>query len=125
MRYKIVLLFITLICCEFSDESLQGPPERNNKKNDEYTEEETSKKEEFVGSVEDEDGATTIRIESAPDLSNERDHHKSKLHFYRSINRGKHLKYSRYPHLFVSHLDSVSLFILILYINNNIQVYTN
>lgn len=78
MRYKILLLFLTLICCEFSDESLQGPPEKKDKKNDEGVEEETSKKGEFIGSIEDEDGATTIRIESAPDLTNERDHHKSK-----------------------------------------------
>ncbi|XP_018573433.1 protein sel-1 homolog 1 isoform X2 [Anoplophora glabripennis] len=77
MRYKLLIIFLTLICCEFSDENLQGPTEKKDKKNSDLNEEETSKKEEFVGSIEDEDGATTIRIESVPDLSNERDHHKS------------------------------------------------
>lgn len=80
MRYKL-LIFLTLICCEFSDESLQGPPEKKDKKNSDLHEEETSKKE-FIGSIEDEDGATTIRIESAPDLNNERDHHKKAVDIF-------------------------------------------
>ncbi|CAH2007378.1 unnamed protein product [Acanthoscelides obtectus] len=74
MRYKTLLLFI-FICCEISSEALQGPPEKNTK-NDE---EETSKNTEFVGSFEDRDGATAIHIESAPDLSNERDKTKDKI----------------------------------------------
>ncbi|KAJ8963435.1 hypothetical protein NQ318_018915 [Aromia moschata] len=79
MRYKVLLLvFLTVLCCEFSDESLQGPPEKAEKKGDEGDdqEESKSKKSDFTVSIVDEDGATAIRVESSPDLTNERDHRK-------------------------------------------------
>uniref|UniRef100_A0A6P7G3Y7 Protein sel-1 homolog 1 n=1 Tax=Diabrotica virgifera virgifera TaxID=50390 RepID=A0A6P7G3Y7_DIAVI len=78
MQYKfLLLLFLMLICCEFSDETLQGPSEVSEKKSkDSKSENETPKKREFIASIEERDGATAIRIEPAPDLTNERERQK-------------------------------------------------
>lgn len=77
MRYKfhLISIFLILICCEFSDENLQGPTEEKKNKDD-SKENEAPKKLEFIASIEERDGATAIRIEPAPDLSNERDNKK-------------------------------------------------
>ncbi|XP_057663666.1 protein sel-1 homolog 1 isoform X1 [Diorhabda carinulata] len=71
-KYRLLSLFLILICCEFSDENLQGPTEDKKNKN----ENESPKKMEFVASIEERDGATAIRIEQAPDLTNEREQKK-------------------------------------------------
>ncbi|KAJ8936611.1 hypothetical protein NQ314_012226 [Rhamnusium bicolor] len=57
--------FLTLLCCEFSDESLQGPPEKTNKevgKDADKDDKRSSKKSEFIASIEDRDGATAIAL---------------------------------------------------------------
>ncbi|KAJ8977951.1 hypothetical protein NQ317_008142 [Molorchus minor] len=84
MRYKVFLLvFLTILCCEFSDESLQGPPEKTDRKNNDAEEDETnSKKSDFIASIEDGEGATAIRVEVAPDLGNEREQHREAVDIF-------------------------------------------
>lgn len=77
MRSQLILLLLTLICCEFSDENLQGPPETPESKS-KKTDDKDSDQKQFVASIEDRDGATAIRIESAPDLTNEREQAKGR-----------------------------------------------
>lgn len=81
MKCLVVLLLFFIICCEFSDENLQGPPDKTeeNKKSNEDEDETVST--EFVASIEDVEGTTAIRIEPAPDLTNERENVKGSSSF--------------------------------------------
>ncbi|CAG9854135.1 unnamed protein product [Phyllotreta striolata] len=65
------MLFVMLICCEFSDENLQNPTVNDQKKKD-SDRGDTDEKTEFIATIEARDGATAIRIEPAPDLTNEK-----------------------------------------------------
>lgn len=74
MRVKIyVFIFLMLLCCEFSDENLQGPPENRKKQS---TSESESDKDEFVASVEDDDENNALKIVPAPDLTKEKERKK-------------------------------------------------
>ncbi|XP_068893612.1 protein sel-1 homolog 1 isoform X3 [Tenebrio molitor] len=75
MRHKLLIfLFLCLLCCEFSEEDLQGPPDKP--KNDKNKDQDESAQEEFASSAEDEDGAAALKIVPAPDLTKERDRRK-------------------------------------------------
>lgn len=69
---KLFLLFLMLICCEFSDESVQRPDLQEKKTKGTDNHNDVQEKREFIASIEERDGATAIRIEPAPDLSNEK-----------------------------------------------------
>lgn len=74
MRVKIyVFIFLMLLCCEFSDENLQGPPENRKKQS---TSESESDKDEFIASVEDDDENNALKIVAAPDLTKEKERKK-------------------------------------------------
>ncbi|KAK5648528.1 hypothetical protein RI129_003420 [Pyrocoelia pectoralis] len=64
MSYKIYV-FLIIILCELSQETVTGPPE---KKKDSDTEESND---EFISSIKDSDGASALKIVSAPDLTKE------------------------------------------------------
>lgn len=81
MKCLFIFLFLMIICCEFSDENLQGPPETETQNKKTQDNEEKSESKEFVSSIEDTGGATAIRIEPAPDLTNEREQPKGKFIF--------------------------------------------
>lgn len=87
MKYLLLLLFFFIICCEFSDENLQGPlagiseDENINSNDDDDGEEDTNPKKYIASIEEDQDGATAIRIEPAPDFTNERENVKGLLTF--------------------------------------------
>lgn len=70
MQSQFIFILIALICCEFSDENLQGPPETTESRN---KKDKDDNQKQFIASIEDRDGATAIRIEPAPDLTNERE----------------------------------------------------
>ncbi|XP_030753370.1 protein sel-1 homolog 1 [Sitophilus oryzae] len=81
MNGKLLLvLFLALVCCEFSEESVQGPPEfKKSTESDEETSESTKtepQREQFVASIEERDGTTAIRIEPAPDLTKQKENEK-------------------------------------------------
>lgn len=73
MKYLIVFLLCFIICCEFSDENLQGPPAAQDENKESSEDDEDTITKEFIASVEERDGATAIRIEPAPDLTNEKE----------------------------------------------------
>ena len=76
MRHKLLIfLFLCLLCCEFSEEDLQGPPDKakSENKDDEKTEGD------FVSSVEDDDDAPALKVVPAPDLTKERERRKGKV----------------------------------------------
>ncbi|KAJ3638418.1 hypothetical protein MTP99_001784 [Tenebrio molitor] len=78
MRHKLLIfLFLCLLCCEFSEEDLQGPPDKP--KNDKNKDQDESAQEEFASSAEDEDGAAALKIVPAPDLTKERDRRKGEV----------------------------------------------
>lgn len=64
-----------LLCCEFSEEDLQGPPDKSKKddKDDEKADEY------YISPSEDEDGASALRVVPAPDLTKERERRKGKV----------------------------------------------
>lgn len=67
-----IFVLISLLCCEFSEESLQGPPSENKKQQDENGE--------VVTSVSDEDEEeSALKIVPAPDLSKEKERKKGNL----------------------------------------------
>lgn len=67
MTIKIyIFVVISLLCCEFSEESLQGPPSENKKQDNSENSE--------VTNVEDEESA--LKIVPAPDLSKEKERKK-------------------------------------------------
>lgn len=73
MRCLLLWLFFFLICCEFSDENLQGPPDVQDDKKSNDDDDETVTNE-FIASIDqDQDGGTAIRIESAQDFANEKE----------------------------------------------------
>nr|XP_022904422.1 protein sel-1 homolog 1 isoform X1 [Onthophagus taurus] len=73
MRYKLLLfIFITLLCCEFSEESLEGPPGDGKKK--ESDQDDTKKDYDSENSLEVED-LDALKIVAAPDLSKDQDKH--------------------------------------------------
>lgn len=71
MSYKI-FVFLLIVFCELSQETVTGPPE---KKKDSDSEE---SKDEFISSIRDGDGASALKIVSAPDLSKEGGSQKSR-----------------------------------------------
>lgn len=76
MRHKVVVfLLIIVLCCEFSEESLQGPPAEQKRK-DGDDEAEKDKSEEFISSIKDEEGASALKVVSAPDLTKESEYKK-------------------------------------------------
>lgn len=69
----LLLIFLFIICCEFSDETLQQPtdvPEEKKKTSDDEEDKDTK---EFIASIEEQEGATAIRIESTQDFTNEKE----------------------------------------------------
>lgn len=85
MKPLVCALIFLIIYCEFSDENVQGPPEttetEGNKKTTEDDDEDTK---EYIASIEDRDGTTAIRIEPAPDFTNERENVKGMLFIYKN-----------------------------------------
>lgn len=68
----IVFVFIAILCCEFSEENLQGPPAETKR-------EKNSEDDDFTSSVEEEeedDKTVSLKIVSAPDLTQDREKRK-------------------------------------------------
>lgn len=73
MISKILLfIYIALICCEFSEESLRGPEVKKKAEDEETTED-------IIASIKDEEGASALKIVSPPDLSKEKEQKKGTL----------------------------------------------
>lgn len=72
MRKVYVCIVIALLCCEFSEEALQGPPSENKKADD-------SEDNELVSNDVEEDDKTALKLVPAPDLSKEKERKKGKL----------------------------------------------
>lgn len=72
-RWTLILLLITLLCCEFSDE-LEGPP--TNGKNDKKNRDKS-----LLDGKESEDDLddSVLKIVPAPDLTQEREKRKGKV----------------------------------------------
>lgn len=66
-----LFVFIAVLCCEFSEENLQGPPAETKK-------EKNNEDDDFTSSVEEEedDKTVSLKIVSAPDLSQDREKRK-------------------------------------------------
>lgn len=74
-----VLIVVSLLCCEFSEE-LQEPSSENKKQDQEESSE--VENDEFVSSVEDDnEEATALKLVPAPDLSKEKDRRKGNQTF--------------------------------------------
>lgn len=71
MRKINVFILIALLCCEFSDETLQGPPSENKKQGD-------SENSEVATSSINDDEESALKIVPAPDLSKEKERKKGK-----------------------------------------------
>lgn len=70
MMHKVyVFILIALLCCEFSEESLQGPPSENKKQDD-------AENSEIAPNSLEEDEESALKIVPAPDLSKEKERKK-------------------------------------------------
>lgn len=72
MRKIYIFVVVALLCCEFSEETLQGPPSENKKRDD-------PENSEVVSNAVDTDEESALKIVPAPDLTKEKEHKKGKL----------------------------------------------
>lgn len=81
MRHKLIfLLILALVCCEFSEETVQGPPDSSKKNSDNEEVSEAQNKEEIISfderdvvRIEARDGQPTyIHIDSASEKAKEK-----------------------------------------------------
>lgn len=63
-------LLVVLICCEFSEENLQGPPSKNKNKDREED------KDDIVSKADDLNEYGGLKVVPAPDLSQEKERNK-------------------------------------------------
>lgn len=81
MRYKYLILLVTLICCEYSDETPKtsdGSRKDETSDSDDNSGQTAVKNSDFVPSLEDRDNVGVIKEVQAPNLVNEKDQSKGK-----------------------------------------------